>query len=49
MDQRVAESLATEEFSLGDFVLSGGEYAALDYAPLRPYFHASGNDWLSDS
>ncbi|HUF66990.1 MAG TPA: tRNA (guanosine(37)-N1)-methyltransferase TrmD, partial [Gemmatimonadaceae bacterium] len=29
VDQRVAESLATEEVSLGDFVLSGGEYAAL--------------------
>jgi tRNA (guanine37-N1)-methyltransferase len=29
VDQRVAESLATEEISLGDFVLSGGEYAAL--------------------
>jgi tRNA (guanine37-N1)-methyltransferase len=29
VDQRVAESLATEEISLGDFVLTGGEYAAL--------------------
>jgi tRNA (guanine37-N1)-methyltransferase len=29
VDQRVAEALATEEVSLGDFVLSGGEYAAL--------------------
>jgi len=29
VDQRVAESVATEELSLGDFVLSGGEYAAL--------------------
>lgn len=29
VDQRVAESLATEELSLGDFVLSGGEFAAL--------------------
>jgi len=29
VDQRVAESLATEEVSIGDFVLSGGEYAAL--------------------
>jgi tRNA (guanine37-N1)-methyltransferase len=29
VDQRVAEHLATEEVSLGDFVLSGGEYAAL--------------------
>ncbi len=29
VDQRVAESLATEELSLGDFVLSGGEIAAL--------------------
>lgn len=29
VDQRVAEQLATEEVSLGDFVLSGGEYAAL--------------------
>jgi tRNA (guanine37-N1)-methyltransferase len=29
VDQRVAESLASEEVSLGDFVLSGGEYAAL--------------------
>jgi tRNA (guanine37-N1)-methyltransferase len=29
VDQRVAESLATEEISLGDFVVSGGEYAAL--------------------
>jgi len=29
VDERVATSLATEEVSLGDFVLSGGEYAAL--------------------
>jgi tRNA (guanine37-N1)-methyltransferase len=29
VDQRVAEGLATEELSLGDFVLSGGEVAAL--------------------
>ncbi len=29
VDQRVAEQLATEERSLGDFVLSGGEPAAL--------------------
>ena len=29
VDQRVAERLATEEVSLGDFVLSGGEFAAL--------------------
>jgi tRNA (guanine37-N1)-methyltransferase len=29
VDQRVADSLATEEVSLGDFVVSGGEYAAL--------------------
>jgi tRNA (guanine37-N1)-methyltransferase len=29
VDQRVAEGLATEERSLGDFVLSGGEPAAL--------------------
>jgi len=29
VDQRVAEHLATEELSLGDFVLSGGEPAAL--------------------
>lgn len=29
VDQRVAEQLATEELSLGDFVLSGGEAAAL--------------------
>lgn len=29
VDQRVAEGLATEEISLGDFVLSGGEFAAL--------------------
>jgi tRNA (guanine37-N1)-methyltransferase len=29
VDQRVADALATEELSLGDFVLSGGEYAAL--------------------
>lgn len=29
VDQRVAEGLATEELSLGDFVLSGGEFAAL--------------------
>ncbi|MBL8979687.1 MAG: tRNA (guanosine(37)-N1)-methyltransferase TrmD [Gemmatimonadetes bacterium] len=28
-DQRVAEGLATEELSLGDFILSGGEPAAL--------------------
>jgi len=29
VDQRVADGLATEELSLGDFVLSGGEAAAL--------------------
>jgi tRNA (guanine37-N1)-methyltransferase len=29
VDQRVAEHLATEELSLGDFILSGGEPAAL--------------------
>jgi len=29
VDERVADGLATEELSLGDFVLSGGEYAAL--------------------
>jgi len=29
VDQRVADHLATDEFSLGDFVLSGGEPAAL--------------------
>ena len=29
VDQRVADELATEEVSLGNFVLSGGEYAAL--------------------
>jgi tRNA (guanine37-N1)-methyltransferase len=29
VDQRVADHLATEEVSLGDFVLSGGEYGAL--------------------
>ncbi len=29
VDQRVAEGLATEEMSLGDFILSGGEPAAL--------------------
>jgi len=29
VDQRVAEELATDELSLGDFVLSGGEVAAL--------------------
>ncbi len=29
VDQRVADGLATEELSLGDFVLSGGEVAAL--------------------
>ena len=29
VDQRVAEHLATEEISLGDFVVSGGETAAL--------------------
>ena len=32
VDQRVAEQLATEEVSLGDFVLSGGEPAALAVA-----------------
>lgn len=32
VDQRVAEHLATEEISLGDFVLSGGEYGALAIA-----------------
>jgi tRNA (guanine37-N1)-methyltransferase len=29
VDQRVADGLATEEVSIGDFVLSGGEPAAL--------------------
>jgi tRNA (guanine37-N1)-methyltransferase len=29
VDQRVAEAVATEELSIGDFVLSGGEPAAL--------------------
>ena len=29
VDQRVADHLATEEMSIGDFVLSGGEPAAL--------------------
>src|SRR5919107_3438627 len=29
VDQRVADGLATEELSVGDFVLSGGEIAAL--------------------
>jgi tRNA (guanine37-N1)-methyltransferase len=29
VDERVAEALATEEISLGDFVVSGGEVAAL--------------------
>jgi tRNA (guanine37-N1)-methyltransferase len=29
VDQRVADHVATEELSLGDFVLSGGEPAAL--------------------
>jgi tRNA (guanine37-N1)-methyltransferase len=29
VDQRVAEHLATEEISIGDFVLSGGEFGAL--------------------
>ncbi|MFC1575964.1 tRNA (guanosine(37)-N1)-methyltransferase TrmD [Gemmatimonadota bacterium] len=29
VDQRVAEKLATEEISIGDFVLSGGELGAL--------------------
>src|SRR5213076_1595041 len=29
VDQRVADHLATEEISIGDFVLSGGEPAAL--------------------
>jgi tRNA (guanine37-N1)-methyltransferase len=29
VDERVAQALATEELSLGDFVVSGGEYAAL--------------------
>ena len=29
VDQRVADYLATEELSLGDFILSGGEFAAL--------------------
>jgi tRNA (guanine37-N1)-methyltransferase len=29
VDERVAQHLATDEISLGDFVMSGGEYAAL--------------------
>lgn len=32
VDQRVADGLATDELSLGDFVLSGGEIAALAVA-----------------
>jgi tRNA (guanine37-N1)-methyltransferase len=32
VDQRVADHLATEEISIGDFVLSGGEVAALAVA-----------------
>ena len=32
IDERVAQSLATEELSLGDFVLTGGETAALAVA-----------------
>lgn len=32
VDERVAQSLATEEISLGDFVLTGGEVAALAVA-----------------
>jgi tRNA (guanine37-N1)-methyltransferase len=32
VDQRVADHLATEEVSIGDFVLSGGEVAALAVA-----------------
>lgn len=32
VDQRVADDLATEEVSLGDFVVSGGEVAALAVA-----------------
>jgi len=32
VDQRVADHLATEEISIGDFVLSGGEIAALAVA-----------------
>ncbi|MGI8548813.1 MAG: tRNA (guanosine(37)-N1)-methyltransferase TrmD [Gemmatimonadaceae bacterium] len=32
VDQRVADHLATEELSLGDFVVSGGEIAALAIA-----------------
>jgi tRNA (guanine37-N1)-methyltransferase len=32
IDERVAEELATEELSLGDFVLTGGEVAALAVA-----------------
>lgn len=32
IDERVAQSLATEEVSLGDFVLTGGEVAALAVA-----------------
>jgi tRNA (guanine37-N1)-methyltransferase len=32
VDQRVADALATDEVSLGDFVLSGGEIAALAVA-----------------
>lgn len=31
VDERVARHLATEELSLGDFVASGGEYAALAF------------------
>jgi tRNA (guanine37-N1)-methyltransferase len=32
VDQRVADHLATDEVSLGDFVVSGGEFAALAIA-----------------
>src|SRR6476469_3992983 len=53
VDQRVADGLATEELSIGDFILSGGEPAALcvidAVARLRPGVVGSFDSVESDS
>src|SRR6185503_5250268 len=53
VDQRVADHLATEEISLGSFVMSGGEPAALaiidSIARLLPGAMSDGDSYRTDS
>lgn len=51
IDERVAEGLATEELSIGDFVLTGGEVAALAVveATVRLLPGALGDEGSADS